>query len=266
MLELKTEPVSSPYTSSGDDEVSLPEDYFSADSKKLPLTRRFCLRDSPYEKPTGVAKLEERRQKKLARNRVAAKKSRQRKKEYITELESRITDLMEAQNALLIRMTNLESENRKLRFLLEGGTSFGTPTVAPATAGTESDLPKACCEHLRSDDADLHDGDKAASIPVAESAVGTGPHVERALSDLVESGTTTENSPSVSSESDLCLDVDSELVGAPIGGLTHESWTTDSVLPDLSLSNSLTFSTFDALPELYDPVDSHFMSGFEVCS
>eukprot|EP00013_Stygamoeba_regulata_P007590 CAMPEP_0177643724 /NCGR_PEP_ID=MMETSP0447-20121125/8302_1 /TAXON_ID=0 /ORGANISM="Stygamoeba regulata, Strain BSH-02190019" /LENGTH=184 /DNA_ID=CAMNT_0019146027 /DNA_START=196 /DNA_END=747 /DNA_ORIENTATION=+ len=171
MLELKTEPVSSPYTSSGDDEVSLPEDYFSADSKKLPLTRRFCLRDSPYEKPTGVAKLEERRQKKLARNRVAAKKSRQRKKEYITELESRITDLMEAQNALLIRMTNLESENRKLRFLLEGGTSFGTPTVAPATAGTESDLPKACCEHLRSDDADLHDGDKAASIPVAESAV-----------------------------------------------------------------------------------------------
>ncbi|KAK1370178.1 Transcription factor HY5 [Heracleum sosnowskyi] len=68
---------------------------------------------------------ENKRLKRLLRNRVSAQQARERKKAYLSELEVRVKDLEKKNAELDERLSTLQNENNMLRQILKNTTSGG---------------------------------------------------------------------------------------------------------------------------------------------
>ncbi|XP_023735281.1 transcription factor HY5 [Lactuca sativa] len=66
---------------------------------------------------------ESKRLKRLLRNRVSAQQARERKKAYMTELESRVKELEKKNSELEERLSTMQNENQMLRHILKNTTS-----------------------------------------------------------------------------------------------------------------------------------------------
>lgn len=66
---------------------------------------------------------ENKRLKRLLRNRVSAQQARERKKAYLSELEVRVKDLEKKNSELDERLSTLQNENNMLRQILKNTTS-----------------------------------------------------------------------------------------------------------------------------------------------
>ncbi|XVF34383.1 hypothetical protein REPUB_Repub18cG0054600 [Reevesia pubescens] len=66
---------------------------------------------------------ENKRLKRLLRNRVSAQQARERKKAYLNELESRVTDLEKKNSELEERLSTLQNENQMLRQIVKNTTA-----------------------------------------------------------------------------------------------------------------------------------------------
>ncbi|XP_011026460.1 PREDICTED: transcription factor HY5-like isoform X1 [Populus euphratica] len=87
---------------------------------------------SQRKRGRSPADKENKRLKRLLRNRVSAQQARERKKAYLTELETRVKDLEKKNSELEERLSTLQNENQMLRHILKnttasrGGGSSGT--------------------------------------------------------------------------------------------------------------------------------------------
>ncbi|KAK0572821.1 hypothetical protein LWI29_037775 [Acer saccharum] len=66
---------------------------------------------------------ENKRLKRLLRNRVSAQQARERKKAYLTELETRVKELEKKNSELEERLSTLQNENQMLRHILKNTTA-----------------------------------------------------------------------------------------------------------------------------------------------
>ncbi|KAL9443018.1 hypothetical protein AB3S75_016388 [Citrus x aurantiifolia] len=66
---------------------------------------------------------ENKRLKRLLRNRVSAQQARERKKAYLNELETRVRDLEKKNSELDERLSTLQNENQMLRHILKNTTA-----------------------------------------------------------------------------------------------------------------------------------------------
>ncbi|KAK9279131.1 hypothetical protein L1049_012808 [Liquidambar formosana] len=66
---------------------------------------------------------ENKRLKRLLRNRVSAQQARERKKAYLNELEVRVKDLEKKNSELEERLSTLQNENQMLRHILKNTTA-----------------------------------------------------------------------------------------------------------------------------------------------
>ncbi|KAF5748195.1 Transcription factor HY5 -like protein [Tripterygium wilfordii] len=66
---------------------------------------------------------ENKRLKRLLRNRVSAQQARERKKAYLSELETRVKDLETKNSELEERVSTLQNENQMLRHILKNTTA-----------------------------------------------------------------------------------------------------------------------------------------------
>ncbi|KAJ4826579.1 Transcription factor hy5 [Turnera subulata] len=66
---------------------------------------------------------ENKRLKRLLRNRVSAQQARERKKAYLSELEARVKDLEKKNSELEERLSTLQNENQMLRHILKNTTA-----------------------------------------------------------------------------------------------------------------------------------------------
>ncbi|CAH2044415.1 unnamed protein product [Thlaspi arvense] len=66
---------------------------------------------------------ENKRLKRLLRNRVSAQQARERKKAYLSELESKVKDLENKNSELEERLSTLQNENQMLRHILKNTTA-----------------------------------------------------------------------------------------------------------------------------------------------
>ncbi|KAK9101957.1 hypothetical protein Sjap_019211 [Stephania japonica] len=80
---------------------------------------------------------ENKRLKRLLRNRVSAQQARERKKAYLNELEVKVKDLEKRNSELEERLSTLQNENQMLRHILKnttasrrGGSSSGNPDAS----------------------------------------------------------------------------------------------------------------------------------------
>lgn len=69
---------------------------------------------------------ENKRLKRLLRNRVSAQQARERKKAYLIDLEARVKDLETKNAELEERVSNLQNENQMLRQILKNTTAAGS--------------------------------------------------------------------------------------------------------------------------------------------
>ncbi|CAL1375078.1 unnamed protein product [Linum trigynum] len=69
------------------------------------------------------AEKENKRLKRLLRNRVSAQQARERKKAYLSELETRVKDLEKKNSELEERLSTLQNENQMLRHILKNTTA-----------------------------------------------------------------------------------------------------------------------------------------------
>uniref|UniRef100_A0A3N7G628 Transcription factor HY5 n=1 Tax=Populus trichocarpa TaxID=3694 RepID=A0A3N7G628_POPTR len=70
---------------------------------------------SQRKRGRSPADKENKRLKRLLRNRVSAQQARERKKAYLTELETRVKDLEKKNSELEERLSTLQNENQMLR-------------------------------------------------------------------------------------------------------------------------------------------------------
>nr|WMY80305.1 bZIP1 [Salsola laricifolia] len=66
---------------------------------------------------------ESKRLKRLLRNRVSAQQARERKKAYLSDLETRVKDLEKRNSELDERLSTLQNENQMLRHILKNTTA-----------------------------------------------------------------------------------------------------------------------------------------------
>ncbi|KAL9239864.1 hypothetical protein vseg_014143 [Gypsophila vaccaria] len=66
---------------------------------------------------------ESKRLKRLLRNRVSAQQARERKKAYLSDLETRVKDLEKRNSELEERLSTLQNENQMLRHILKNTTA-----------------------------------------------------------------------------------------------------------------------------------------------
>ncbi|XP_078428841.1 transcription factor HY5-like isoform X2 [Wolffia australiana] len=78
---------------------------------------------------------EQKRLKRLLRNRVSAQQARERKKAYLTDLETKVNELEKRNSELEERLSTLQNENQMLRHILKNTTGGGRRTAA----GTDGD-------------------------------------------------------------------------------------------------------------------------------
>ncbi|CAA7408868.1 unnamed protein product [Spirodela intermedia] len=68
---------------------------------------------------------EQKRLKRLLRNRVSAQQARERKKAYLTDLETKVNELEKRNSELEERLSTLQNENQMLRHILKNTTGGG---------------------------------------------------------------------------------------------------------------------------------------------
>lgn len=78
---------------------------------------------SQRKRGRSPADKENKRLKRLLRNRVSAQQARERKKAYLTELETRVKDLEKKNSELEERLSTLQNENQMLRQILKNTTA-----------------------------------------------------------------------------------------------------------------------------------------------
>ncbi|KFK27808.1 hypothetical protein AALP_AA8G432000 [Arabis alpina] len=71
----------------------------------------------------NVADKENKRLKRLLRNRVSAQQARERKKVYLTDLEKKVKELENKNSQLEERLSTLQNENQMLRQILKNTTA-----------------------------------------------------------------------------------------------------------------------------------------------
>ncbi|XP_010541629.1 PREDICTED: transcription factor HY5 [Tarenaya hassleriana] len=79
--------------------------------------------ESQKKRGRSPADKENKRLKRLLRNRVSAQQARERKKAYLNELESRVKDLENKNSELEERLSTLQNENQMLRHILKNTTA-----------------------------------------------------------------------------------------------------------------------------------------------
>lgn len=79
--------------------------------------------DGTRRKGKTPADKENKRLKRLLRNRVSAQQARERKKAYMSELEARVKDLEKKNSELDERLSTLQNENQMLRHILKNTTA-----------------------------------------------------------------------------------------------------------------------------------------------
>lgn len=77
---------------------------------------------------------EGKRLKRLLRNRVSAQQARERKKAYLSDLETRVKDLEKRNSELEERLSTLQNENQMLRHILKNTTAGRRGTSSNADA------------------------------------------------------------------------------------------------------------------------------------
>ncbi|KAJ0952511.1 putative transcription factor bZIP family [Helianthus annuus] len=75
------------------------------------------------EKGENPADKENKRLKRLLRNRVSAQQARERKKAYLSELEVRVKELEKKNSEVEERLSTLQNENQMLRHILKNTTA-----------------------------------------------------------------------------------------------------------------------------------------------
>ncbi|XP_061964257.1 transcription factor HY5-like [Populus nigra] len=78
---------------------------------------------SQRKRGRSPADKENKRLKRLLRNRVSAQQARERKKAYLTELETRVKDLEKKNSELEEKLSTLQNENQMLRHILKNTTA-----------------------------------------------------------------------------------------------------------------------------------------------
>nr|QEH62726.1 transcription factor HY5 [Salix matsudana] len=78
---------------------------------------------SQKKRGRNPADKENKRIKRLLRNRVSAQQARERKKVYLTELETRVKDLEKKNSELEEKLSTLQNENQMLRHILKNTTA-----------------------------------------------------------------------------------------------------------------------------------------------
>ncbi|EEF46986.1 transcription factor HY5 [Ricinus communis] len=78
---------------------------------------------TPRKRGRSPADKENKRLKRLLRNRVSAQQARERKKAYLNELETRVKDLEKKNSELEERLSTLQNENQMLRHILKNTTA-----------------------------------------------------------------------------------------------------------------------------------------------
>ncbi|AED91653.1 HY5 [Arabidopsis thaliana] len=78
--------------------------------------------ESQRKRGRTPAEKENKRLKRLLRNRVSAQQARERKKAYLSELENRVKDLENKNSELEERLSTLQNENQMLRHILKNTT------------------------------------------------------------------------------------------------------------------------------------------------
>nr|WGO76403.1 transcription factor HY5 [Lagerstroemia indica] len=78
---------------------------------------------SQRKRGRSPADKENKRLKRLLRNRVSAQQARERKKEYLNDLEVRVKDLEKKNSELEERLSTLQNENQMLRHILKNTTA-----------------------------------------------------------------------------------------------------------------------------------------------
>ncbi|XAR70955.1 hypothetical protein NMG60_11028013 [Bertholletia excelsa] len=79
--------------------------------------------EGPRKRGRSPADKENKRLKRLLRNRVSAQQARERKKAYLIELEARVKDLEKKNSELEERVSTLQNENQMLRHILKNTTA-----------------------------------------------------------------------------------------------------------------------------------------------
>ncbi|XP_044480756.1 transcription factor HY5-like isoform X1 [Mangifera indica] len=79
--------------------------------------------ESQRKRGRSPADKENKRLKRLLRNRVSAQQARERKKAYLNELETRVKDLEKKNSELEERLSTLQNENQMLRHILKNTTA-----------------------------------------------------------------------------------------------------------------------------------------------
>ncbi|XP_021737962.1 transcription factor HY5-like [Chenopodium quinoa] len=78
---------------------------------------------SQRKRGRSPADKESKRLKRLLRNRVSAQQARERKKAYLSDLETRVKDLENKNSELEERLSTLQNENQMLRHILKNTTA-----------------------------------------------------------------------------------------------------------------------------------------------
>ncbi|KAI4337334.1 hypothetical protein L6164_015765 [Bauhinia variegata] len=79
--------------------------------------------EGPRKRGRSPADKESKRLKRLLRNRVSAQQARERKKAYLSDLETRVKDLEKKNAELEERLSTLQNENQMLRHILKNTTA-----------------------------------------------------------------------------------------------------------------------------------------------
>ncbi|KAA8525440.1 hypothetical protein F0562_007293 [Nyssa sinensis] len=79
--------------------------------------------EGPKKRGRSPADKENRRLKRLLRNRVSAQQARERKKAYLNDMEVRVKDLEKKNSELEERLSTLQNENQMLRHILKNTTA-----------------------------------------------------------------------------------------------------------------------------------------------
>ncbi|KAL0330528.1 UNVERIFIED_CONTAM: Transcription factor HY5 [Sesamum radiatum] len=102
---------------------SLPSSSERSSSSALHLEVKEAFRQRSERRGRSPADKENKRLKRLLRNRVSAQQARERKKAYLIDLEARVKGLETKNAELEERLSTLQNENQMLRQILKNTTA-----------------------------------------------------------------------------------------------------------------------------------------------
>jgi hypothetical protein len=120
----------------------------------------------PADAPTGNSK-EDRKKRRLIRNRVSAQLHRERKKKYIASLEEKVRDQCQQISRMNTLIQNLGAENRRLM-------DMAAKNVCPscASSGSDSSMPYSPMSESNEDDVDPTEDEKLEADVLAHEEMG----------------------------------------------------------------------------------------------